>query len=309
MPRMSPAVERIPRADVITRFRKTTCVDTSPRQPALIRWPGIHIIPPPEMGHFSRNDFSLLVLRLGAGRPTRCGGPAEQGCCSAETTWRATGPLLLRTAIAARGRETARRGEMQIAKCKMQIANCSRRSQLSIGASSGHLFSIFNFQFAIFNLLSLSLLLLFAAPAAAQVQLPELSAAEPISITAQAGNQWQLGSYEVWVLRGNCVIQQGQWLRPQPRGRLVDRPGRGHRAAAEQGDRLPGRRRGSDVGPPAERAAVDRPDVVRPLLQQCRRRGPCRNGRGQAGRAAADLLAGHGAAEPRAGRQRLARSV
>ncbi len=52
-------------------------------------------------------------------------------------------------------------------------------------------------------------LLLFAASASAQVQLPDFNAAEPISITAQAGNRWQAGSYEVWVLRGDCVIQQG----------------------------------------------------------------------------------------------------
>ena len=42
---------------------------------------GIHIISPPEIGHFSRNNFSPLVLRLGTGRPARCGGPVEQGCC------------------------------------------------------------------------------------------------------------------------------------------------------------------------------------------------------------------------------------
>ena len=57
------------------------------------------------------------------------------------------------------------------------------------------------------------LLLVFfaiATPAAAQVQLPQLSAADPIEITAQTGNQWQLGAYEVWVLRGNCVIRQGK---------------------------------------------------------------------------------------------------
>ena len=56
----------------------------------------------------------------------------------------------------------------------------------------------------------LLVLALLVSPAAAQVQLPEASLAEPITITAQASNQWQLGAYEVWVLRGNCVIQQGQ---------------------------------------------------------------------------------------------------
>jgi hypothetical protein len=55
----------------------------------------------------------------------------------------------------------------------------------------------------------LSIFLFTAAPAAAQVDLPQLNAADPISISAQAGNQWQLGVYDVWVLRGNCVIRQG----------------------------------------------------------------------------------------------------
>jgi hypothetical protein len=50
---------------------------------------------------------------------------------------------------------------------------------------------------------------LVAIPAYAQVQLPELNPAEPIVISAQAGNQWQLGAYEVWVLQGDCLIQQG----------------------------------------------------------------------------------------------------
>lgn len=53
-------------------------------------------------------------------------------------------------------------------------------------------------------------LLLAASTALAQVQLPEINSAEPITITAQAGNQWQVGAYEVWVLRGDCLIQQGQ---------------------------------------------------------------------------------------------------
>ncbi len=51
--------------------------------------------------------------------------------------------------------------------------------------------------------------LLFAASATAQVQLPEPNATGPVVVTAESGNQWQLGSYEVWVLRGNCLIQQG----------------------------------------------------------------------------------------------------
>lgn len=59
------------------------------------------------------------------------------------------------------------------------------------------------------QLLLVSLCLL-TSPAIAQVQLPELGTTEPITVSAQAGNQWQVGSYEVWVLRGDCLIQQGQ---------------------------------------------------------------------------------------------------
>ena len=94
---------------------------------------------------------------------------------------------------------------LQIGHCKLVIENSP---EIAVASAMR---SMSNFQFAIFNLqFVFLLLLLLASPAAAQVQLPELSAAEPIAITAQAGNQWQAGSYEVWVLRGNCVIQQGQ---------------------------------------------------------------------------------------------------
>ncbi len=66
-----------------------------------------------------------------------------------------------------------------------------------------------NVKFAVTNLHFL-LLLLLTAPAAADVQLPEFNAAEPIAVTAQAANRWQLGAYEVWLLRGDCTIRQGQ---------------------------------------------------------------------------------------------------
>ena len=77
----------------------------------------------------------------------------------------------------------------------------------------GERFQISDFRFQIDRNLTYLLFVLVAllvSPAAAEVQLPEPSLAEPITIAAQAGNQWQLGAYEVWVLRGNCVIQQGQ---------------------------------------------------------------------------------------------------
>jgi len=44
---------------------------------------------------------------------------------------------------------------------------------------------------------------------AAQVELPGPDPDEPIVIAAEAANHWQQGSYEVWVLRGNCRIYQG----------------------------------------------------------------------------------------------------
>lgn len=55
-------------------------------------------------------------------------------------------------------------------------------------------------------------ILLSLAPmtAVAQVRLPEPNSTAPIVVSAQAGNQWRVGQYEVWVLRGNCAIQQGQ---------------------------------------------------------------------------------------------------
>ena len=67
--------------------------------------------------------------------------------------------------------------------------------------------SICIFQFAFFIL---HFFLFFVSSAQAQVQLPDFDAAAPISVTAQAGNRWQAGSYEVWVLRGDCLIQQGE---------------------------------------------------------------------------------------------------
>jgi hypothetical protein len=101
-------------------------------------------------------------------------------------------------ALRTRG-ETARGKE--IADCKLQIADCEATRFLP---------SIFNFQFSIFNIQFLLVLLFLAAPAAAQVQLPEPGNTAPIRVTAQAGNGWQSGSFEIWVLRGDCVIQQGK---------------------------------------------------------------------------------------------------
>jgi hypothetical protein len=51
---------------------------------------------------------------------------------------------------------------------------------------------------------------LFALPASAQTNLSDFpSSSDPITISAESANQWQEGGYEVWLLRGNCRITQG----------------------------------------------------------------------------------------------------
>ena len=95
-------------------------------------------------------------------------------------------------------RDAARRGV--IANYRLKIENCKLIGRLN---------SIFNFQSAIFNLQLALLLFLLTAPARAEIQLPEANQTAPIRISAQAGNRWQLGVYDVWVLRGNCTIWQG----------------------------------------------------------------------------------------------------
>jgi len=48
-----------------------------------------------------------------------------------------------------------------------------------------------------------------AVPATAQVELPPPSDGQPIVVTAEAANRWTQGQYEVYLLRGNCRICQG----------------------------------------------------------------------------------------------------
>jgi len=45
---------------------------------------------------------------------------------------------------------------------------------------------------------------------AAEIELPPAERTEPVLISAQAANCWQQGPREVWLLRGNCRIVQGQ---------------------------------------------------------------------------------------------------
>ena len=53
------------------------------------------------------------------------------------------------------------------------------------------------------------LLLLLPATLRADVTLPQGNNVDPIIITAQAANRWQQGTYEVWLVRGNCRFVQG----------------------------------------------------------------------------------------------------
>ena len=53
-----------------------------------------------------------------------------------------------------------------------------------------------------------------APPLAAQVETPQPDPLYPITVRAEAANRWTQGSYEVWLLRGNCRISQGpSWAR------------------------------------------------------------------------------------------------
>ena len=42
-----------------------------------------------------------------------------------------------------------------------------------------------------------------------EVDLPEPNRSDPIAVSADAANRWKSGSYDVWLLEGNCRIQQG----------------------------------------------------------------------------------------------------
>ena len=53
------------------------------------------------------------------------------------------------------------------------------------------------------------LVLLLPATLFAEINLPEGNNVEAILISAQAANRWQQGAYEVWLLRGDCRLVQG----------------------------------------------------------------------------------------------------
>ena len=65
---------------------------------------------------------------------------------------------------------------------------------------------------------------LLSARVQAQVDLPESNPEDQVTLSADAANHWSDGVYEIWVLRGNCLINQGLtyarcseaviWVRP-----------------------------------------------------------------------------------------------
>lgn len=57
---------------------------------------------------------------------------------------------------------------------------------------------------------AVAVVLVATRPALAQIDLPLPSQSDPILITAAAANHWMQGSYEVWILRGNCRVRQGE---------------------------------------------------------------------------------------------------
>jgi hypothetical protein len=74
-----------------------------------------------------------------------------------------------------------------------------------------------NLQFPFFNL-HLKILPIFLAVIVvtgtlprihAEVEFPEPDHSAPVVVSAEAANRWKQGSYDVWWLRGNCRLQQG----------------------------------------------------------------------------------------------------
>lgn len=59
------------------------------------------------------------------------------------------------------------------------------------------------------RLMLTGLLVLLGRSAWGQVELPTLALADPIVVSAEAGNHWVEGTVEIWVLRGSCQIRQG----------------------------------------------------------------------------------------------------
>jgi hypothetical protein len=70
-------------------------------------------------------------------------------------------------------------------------------------------FAITNLQFLFSTCLVVVIIACSTGVALGDVELPEPNSAESVAVSADAANRWQSGSYDIWILRGNCRIQQG----------------------------------------------------------------------------------------------------
>ncbi|MGA2799610.1 MAG: hypothetical protein ABSE63_18665, partial [Thermoguttaceae bacterium] len=107
---------------------------------------------------------------------------------------------------------------MQIANCKKKwtvgggqwaVGNGRPPSEYAARNRKRLANSICNLQSLICGWLVAVIVACFAATARGEVDLPEPNRNDPIAVSAEAANRWTSGSYDVWLLKGNCRIQQG----------------------------------------------------------------------------------------------------
>ena len=146
--------------------------------------------------------------------------------------------MFMRRAATVRSRRNLRaENRLQIENCKLKIRVQGSGFRIQGSALGAHhsalkkhlsffkpMSAICNLQFAIYNLRSLlcgwlvaAIIACFAATARGEVDLPEPNRSDPIAVNADAANRWTAGSYDVWLLKGNCRIQQGDFARDAAR--------------------------------------------------------------------------------------------
>jgi len=87
---------------------------------------------------------------------------------------------------------------------RLRSANCGARGGGTCPSPFRNPHSAFRILLA-----AAALLLTAAASSAADIELPIAAPEAPIRIRASGATHWPQGSYEVWVLRGDCRIEQG----------------------------------------------------------------------------------------------------
>jgi hypothetical protein len=88
------------------------------------------------------------------------------------------------------------------------IARLSCRAQLILRRPAGVLRA--SRPLLLLTLFYLAIMFIPLASAVAQVELPPPDQSAPLIISAEHGNHWTEGAYQVWVLEGSCRIEQGQ---------------------------------------------------------------------------------------------------